>query len=83
MHGAAIKGGSQCDIVEKMALNPNCYIVDTSLHTGHYNIVAIVNLMIHYDIMNKHLRFHNRRHISKTSFFLFVLTKQVDAQRQW
>ncbi len=30
VQGAEIKGGSQCDIVEKIALDPNCCIADTT-----------------------------------------------------
>ena len=34
VHSPAMKGGSQCDIVEKVAHNPICCMVDTSLHGG-------------------------------------------------
>ena len=33
VRGAAIKGVSQCDIVEKIALNPNCRLLQPQAHS--------------------------------------------------
>ena len=50
--------GSQYDIVEKIALNPICCIVNTSLHGGTWggmNVYMVLQLMGHKFISDMHI----------------------------
>ena len=52
VHGVAIKGVSQCDIVEKIAPNPNCYMVITreGTHVDFNRLIVCLDRKINCSI---------------------------------